>query len=279
MTPPAGPPTEASSAAILSPTHPAFTPVQTRPAVWTSGTSTATGPDFLTTLHLHHLGPRGIQYLTKLFNLFLAKANIPAIWKSARCSYNSCISSPCPVLAGVPQGSVIFNSYFLDFPQSAPLITSYADDFTAAVGAVQIANASAVLSSHSLHVAAWACRKGLSVSIPKSHTTLFTSGTHQLQKDPHVSWEGSDLPLCRTLKILGVTFNPHFTFLPCIAAICQRACPCLNILKSLAGTSWEQQKETLLVTFKALIKSLITYAAPVWFPNASPLAISKLQTT
>jgi hypothetical protein len=202
--------------------------------------------------------------------------------RSARCSYNSCISSPRPVHAGVPQGSVIspvlFNSYVSDFPQSAPLITSYADDFTAAAGAVRIADASAVLSSHSSDVAAWARRKGLSVSIPKSHTTLFTSDTHQSQTDPHVSWEGSNLPLCRTPKILGVTFDPHFTFSPHIAAICQRARPRLNILKSLAGTSWGQQKETLLVTFKALIKSLITYAAPVWFPNASPSAISKLQT-
>ncbi|KAA0187452.1 hypothetical protein HAZT_HAZT006176 [Hyalella azteca] len=47
----------------LSNTPPVFTPDQTRQAIWSSGTSTATGPDSVTILHLHHLGPRDIQYL------------------------------------------------------------------------------------------------------------------------------------------------------------------------------------------------------------------------
>ncbi len=67
------------------------------------------------------------------------------------------------------------------------------------------------------------------------------------------------------MMILGVTFIPHFDFSPHMAAICQRVRLRLNILKSLAGTSWGKQKKTLLGTFKAFNKSLITYAAPVWF--------------
>ena len=42
--------------------------------------------------------------------------------------------------------------------------------------------------------------------------------------------------------------------------------------------SWGASKETLLVTFKSLIRSLFTYASPIWFPNASPSSISKLQS-
>ncbi|KAF2349061.1 Reverse transcriptase domain [Trinorchestia longiramus] len=38
------------------------------------------------------------------------------------------------------------------------------------------------------------------------------------------------------------------------------------------------QKETIALTYKALINSIVTYAAPIWFPNASPLSIAKLQT-
>ena len=37
-----------------------------------------------------------------------------------------------------------------------------------------------------------------------------------------------------------------------------------NILKALAGASWGQQKETLLMTYKAVGRSIINYAAPVW---------------
>ena len=40
-----------------------------------------------------------------------------------------------------------------------------------------------------------------------------------------------------------------------------------NILKALAGTSWGQQKETVLITYKAVRRSIINYAAPVWSTN------------
>ena len=60
-----------------------FTPVQVRKAIMASGNSTARGPDHLNILHLKHLGPTGISYLCSLFNLSLASADIPSIWKQA----------------------------------------------------------------------------------------------------------------------------------------------------------------------------------------------------
>ena len=60
-----------------------FTPVQVHEAIMASGNSTAHGPDHLNILHLKHLGPTGISYLCSLFNLYLASADIPSIWKQA----------------------------------------------------------------------------------------------------------------------------------------------------------------------------------------------------
>ena len=40
-----------------------------------------------------------------------------------------------------------------------------------------------------------------------------------------------------------------------------------NILKALAGTSWGKQKETLLMTYKAVGRSIINYTPPVWSTN------------
>jgi hypothetical protein len=48
-----------------------------------SNNSTATGPDGLTALHLKHLGPAGIGFLTDLFNLSVRDAVVQAIWKTA----------------------------------------------------------------------------------------------------------------------------------------------------------------------------------------------------
>ena len=50
-----------------------------------------------------------------------------------------------------------------------------------------------------------------------------------------------------------------------------------NVLKALAGTNWGQQKETLLITYKALGRSIPNYAAPVWSINASESNIGKIQ--
>ena len=51
-----------------------------------------------------------------------------------------------------------------------------------------------------------------------------------------------------------------------------------NILKALAGSSWGQDKETLLLTYDALGKSIASYAAPVWSTNASDSSFKKIQT-
>ena len=51
-----------------------------------------------------------------------------------------------------------------------------------------------------------------------------------------------------------------------------------NLLKALAGSSWGQEKETLLLTYNALGKSIASYAAPVWSTNASDPSFKKIQT-
>ena len=51
-----------------------------------------------------------------------------------------------------------------------------------------------------------------------------------------------------------------------------------NMLKALAGSSWGQEKETLLLTKNAMGKSIASYAAPVWSTNASDSSFKKIQT-
>ena len=51
-----------------------------------------------------------------------------------------------------------------------------------------------------------------------------------------------------------------------------------NMLEALAGSSWGQDKETLLLTFNSLGKSIASYAAPVWSTNASDSSFKKMQT-
>ncbi len=49
-----------------------FTPTQTAEAIKACKASKAAGPDNISNLHLKHLGPNGLEYLTKIFNQSLA---------------------------------------------------------------------------------------------------------------------------------------------------------------------------------------------------------------
>ena len=88
----------------------------------------------------------------------------------------------------------------------------------------------------------------------------------------------SPLPLEHFPKILGVTFDPLLFFHKHVENLLEGAKHKLPILKALTGTDWGQQKETLIATYKAIIDSTFSYAAPIWVPNASPSSIAGLQT-
>ena len=201
--------------------------------------------------------------------------------RTATCIYNGVESGSVVIHQGVPQGSVLsptlFNAYVSDYPHTANLCSSYADDFTASASHPDVREATAIMANHAVDVETWAGEKELQISAQKSTVTLFTPETQQGRLHPLIPVDGELLPLDRTPKILGVTFDPHFHFHKHVEAIEEKAKQRLTLLKALTGTTWGQQKETLIATYKALIESLFSYAAPIWYPNASKTSIKKLQ--
>ena len=115
-------------------------------------------------------------------------------------------------------------------------------------------------------------------SAPKSTVTLFTPDKHQFQMHPDITLEDTQLPLDRSPKLLGVIMDPSLSFHKHCNYVSDRIDKRNNILKALAGSSWGQDKETLLLTYNALGKSIASYAAPVWSTNASDSSFKKIQT-
>ena len=72
------------------------------------------------------------------------------------------------------------------------------------------------------------------------------------------------IPTVTRPKILGVTFDNMLTFCAYGKSMQNKMQARTNILKSLAGSSWGKDKETLIITYKAIGRSIANYAAPIW---------------
>ena len=183
---------------------------------------------------------------------------------------------------GVPQGAVIsptlFNLYVADFPAILSEKTSFADDFSIYTSAVNIEDAERQLSHDMELVKDWAASIELDISTQKSTVTLFSPLTHKHKYHPQVKLGNSFLPLAQHPKILGVTLDPLFTFSPHVRETAKGAAERLKVIKALAGTSWGQDAETPLMTYKTIIRTKLDYAAPVWSPNVKPSPVKRLQS-
>ena len=196
------------------------------------------------------------------------------------CLYNHSLSSLRRLPTRVPHSSFIapylVNHYVGDYPQSAPFISSYADNFTAATSSSDYRAAFPILADHASNVTDCARNKSLSISLAKSHSTLFTPDTYQ--SPTLASYPRVNLSQFRDTTRLSVSLvDTHFTFTPHISYIREQCALRFRILNALAGDRCGQDKETLLVTYRALFRSFILYAGIVWHPKAFSSALRRLQ--
>jgi hypothetical protein len=204
--------------------------------------------------------------------------------RQARTSFRG-VKSPARIIhAGVPQGSkispVLFNFYIADLPQPTPpvKVIAYADDITAYATGPAVPALETALNDYLEDLSTFLSDNSLIISEPKSTVTLFSPDPAQAKYHPNVLINGKQLPLSKTPKILGVTLDTFFTFNHHCTAIAQKIGKRNTILKALAGSTWGQQKETLLLTYKAINQSVSDYAASVYSLNASRTNVKKIQT-
>ena len=187
------------------------------------------------------------------------------------------------VRTGVPQGSKLspslFNYYIAEMPRPTNPVkrVCYADEITVWVTGPKIPHLESMINSFQRDVSIYLKDNSLLISAPKSTVTLFTPDKHQFQMHPVINLEDTQLPLERSPKILGVIMDPSLSFHRHCNYVSDRIDKRNDMLKALAGSSWEQDKETLLLTYNALGKSIASYAAPVWSTNTSDSSFKKIQ--
>ena len=182
-----------------------------------------------------------------------------------------------------PKGSksspTLFSFYIADMPRpTAPVKRiCYADDITVWASGVEITELEHKVNTYLTEMSRFLRENSLLISAPKSSVTLFTTDPAQANTRPKIKIADSEIPLVRSPKLLGVYLDTFFSFNKHCVQVANRVCKRNNVLKALAGTNWGQQKETLLMTYKALGRSIANYAAPVWSINASETNIGKIQ--
>ena len=201
--------------------------------------------------------------------------------RRVRVVYEGKLSRWRKVKMGVPQGSVLspllFNYFVNDIASSAEVDGSYADDFHAASHHVSPDDIALDLAAAAEELNEQAEEHGLSLSAVKSTTTLFTPWNREFGRLPPVSLDGEVIPQVNNPKLLGVTFDPSFTFSAHASAIARKAGSRLGVMRALLDTSFGHDKECLSLTFKALIRPFFDFAAPIVYPLYSQSSIRRLQ--
>ena len=204
--------------------------------------------------------------------------------RQAATSFRGTKSSTRIARTGVPQGSKLllslFNYYIADMPRPTPPVKRgcYADDITVWASGPKIPQLESMINSYLRDVGIYLKEK-LAVDLcakVNSHA-LHALDKHQFQTHPDITHEDTQLLLERSPKILGVIVDPSLSFLKKCTYVSDSIDKRNHMLKALAESSLVQEKETLVLTYNALGKSIASYATPVWSTNASDSSFKTIQ--
>ena len=173
---------------------------------------------------------------------------------------------------GVVQGVLspaLFNYYLTDFPTPPPNIKliMYADNITIYTSGLVVADVINGLNIYLSQVLNYINNKKLTVSTAKYTATLITPDTDKHHSHPQVKLADQALPPKKKPKVLGVTLDTHLTVTQHCNNIAVKVQQSNNVLKALSGSTWGCDKETLLTTYQATGRSILTYCCPVRMPS------------
>ena len=124
-------------------------------------------------------------------------------------------------------------------------------------------------------VSEWLQSKMLVLSADKSTATIFTSWSKEVGFKPEVYINEEKIPFTKHQKHWEL---PLTSSVEHVKQACEKVQNRNNVLKKLAGTSWGCTKETLSTSYKAIGRSVINYAAPIWTPDVSQSNWNTLQS-
>ena len=174
-------------------------------------------------------------------------------------------SNPLPVESGVPQGSVLGPSLFLlyinDLPEGIKSkIRVFADD-TMCSKTIMKKKDEHVLQEDLHSLTTWEEKWSMEFH-PQKYSTLRVSRKKD-KTAPAYELHGQNTENVSTTKYLGVNIQDNMQRESHIDSITKKASKTLGFLRRNLKIGKKKTKET---AYKALVRPLLEYAAPVWDP-------------
>ena len=122
-------------------------------------------------------------------------------------------------------------------------------------------------------VVLWANKWGFRISTAKSNFMIF--GYKKKIPDLRVTMYGCPLERVKEFKYLGLWMDERLTWNHHIDKVLSKCEKVINILRSLAGSDWGAERDTLLMIYQAMIRSNLDYGCVI-FGAAAKTTLSKL---
>lgn len=188
------------------------------------------------------------------------------------------VSDPLPLLAGVPQGSVLspllFNLMLMDVPRCDGVdVLLYADDITVCCGGPTMDVAKRVMQRYLDRFHAYCVTWGMEVNPEK---TVFQYYTRKRVRIPVLRYHHLALHYVQRQRLLGMIFDsPRLTWKPHLGQLYADVVRRIAILRHMASPNWGACRRYLRLFYCAYIRAKIDYGSEL-YGTASSTQLARL---
>ncbi len=207
--------------------------------------------------------------------------------RTARVRLGSTLSDPFELENGTPQGAMISPSAFICMIDDLPTavndteprgkidVSLFADDTTLHNKGPNTKLLFKQMQRALDALLVWCDQWGFSISTEKTVAVLFTRGESNKTKDLSLAINGKTVKLSNSAKFLGLVFDKHLVWKDHIKHVLEKCQRSLNLMKTLAGTSWGADRATLMTLYRTLVRSVLDYGA-IAYDSASEAQLQKI---
>ncbi|GFX45034.1 RNA-directed DNA polymerase from mobile element jockey [Trichonephila clavipes] len=178
------------------------------------------------------------------------------------------LSTPRPILSGVPQGSLLgpklFNLYINDIPKAVGVhLTMYADDTAIFTQNIYNCNIIERLQNYVIRLETWLNDWKIKVNASKSACLLFTR-QRCIGNLPHVNIFNQPVPWVTEYKYPGLILDTKLNFAKHIRFAHQKAAGMRCTLNRLISPKSKLALRQKVLLYKAILRPIMLYASPIW---------------